>query len=282
MSTKLVAQSRTATGSSAARRLRAEGHIPGVLYGHGMAPVSVTVERRELRLALSGPAGANTVLALEVERQELPGRGQGAAAPPDQAHGQPHRLPQGQHERGAHGARAAAPRGRGQGRRRRGWPRRPVGGHDRGQLHPGQHAERVRHRHHRDAARTTSSASPTCRCRRASPRWATRTCRSSPSSSRPPPIGRGTPRPRATKPPPRATPPPPSDPARRRDRRADRRPGQPGREYARTRHNVGEEIIGLLAARLGETLKAGRDKAAVADDAHGRQAGGAGLPAPRT
>ncbi len=69
---KLVAQSRTVIGSAASRRLRAEGHIPGVVYGQGMAPVSVTVERRELRLALSGAAGANTVLSLQVEGKTYP------------------------------------------------------------------------------------------------------------------------------------------------------------------------------------------------------------------
>jgi len=72
MPTKLVAQSRTVSGSAAARRLRAEGHIPGVLYGHGMTPVSVSVERRELRLALSGAAGSNTVLTLEVAGKTYP------------------------------------------------------------------------------------------------------------------------------------------------------------------------------------------------------------------
>jgi peptidyl-tRNA hydrolase, PTH1 family len=41
--------------------------------------------------------------------------------------------------------------------------------------------------------------------------------------------------------------------------------GNPGREYARTRHNVGEEVVGVLADRLGEKLKVGRDKAAVAE-----------------
>ena len=70
--TKLVAQLRSTSGSPAARRLRAEGHIPGVLYGHGMTPLSVTVERRELRLALSGPAGSNTVLSLQVGGKSYP------------------------------------------------------------------------------------------------------------------------------------------------------------------------------------------------------------------
>ena len=41
--------------------------------------------------------------------------------------------------------------------------------------------------------------------------------------------------------------------------------GNPGKEYARTRHNVGEETVGIVAGRLGEQLKAGRDKALVAE-----------------
>jgi large subunit ribosomal protein L25 len=43
-----------------------------VLYGRGMQPVSVTVERRDLRLALSGPAGVNTVLDLQVDGTSYP------------------------------------------------------------------------------------------------------------------------------------------------------------------------------------------------------------------
>jgi large subunit ribosomal protein L25 len=70
--TNLVATPRSGKGTPAARRLRSEGHIPGVLYGRGMEPISVTVERREFRLALSGPAGANTVLALQVGGTSYP------------------------------------------------------------------------------------------------------------------------------------------------------------------------------------------------------------------
>ncbi len=41
--------------------------------------------------------------------------------------------------------------------------------------------------------------------------------------------------------------------------------GNPGEKYARTRHNVGEEAVRLLADRKGLTLKGGRDDALVAD-----------------
>jgi large subunit ribosomal protein L25 len=60
------------TGSPASRRLRAEGQIPGVVYGRGMTPTSVSVDRRELRTALAGSAGMNTILDLQVDGDTFP------------------------------------------------------------------------------------------------------------------------------------------------------------------------------------------------------------------
>lgn len=70
--TVLVAESGRPTGSAAARRLRREDSIPAVVYGHGMEPLSISVARRDLRLALSGPAGLNTVLDLTVDGSVYP------------------------------------------------------------------------------------------------------------------------------------------------------------------------------------------------------------------
>jgi large subunit ribosomal protein L25 len=70
--TTLVVLPRSSAGSANSRRLRADGAIPGVIYGQGMQPISVTVDRRELRLALSGPSGANTLLDLKVDGASYP------------------------------------------------------------------------------------------------------------------------------------------------------------------------------------------------------------------
>jgi large subunit ribosomal protein L25 len=72
MSTVLVAEPGRSTGSANARRMRREDHIPAVVYGQGMEPISISVIRRELRHALSGPAGVNTVLDLTVDGKVYP------------------------------------------------------------------------------------------------------------------------------------------------------------------------------------------------------------------
>lgn len=72
MSTTLEAVTGRSTGSSAARRLRRDEKIPGVIYGQGMPPLSVVVDRRDLRQALSGAAGTNTILEIKVDGNAYP------------------------------------------------------------------------------------------------------------------------------------------------------------------------------------------------------------------
>lgn len=62
----LVAETGRRTGSSESRRLRAAGRIPAVVYGHGTEAISVSVDGRELRHALSGEAGLNQLLELKI------------------------------------------------------------------------------------------------------------------------------------------------------------------------------------------------------------------------
>ncbi|MGF1598988.1 MAG: 50S ribosomal protein L25 [Acidimicrobiales bacterium] len=54
-------------GSRPSRRLRAEGLLPGVVYGLNKDPVTVTVEYTALRDALKVDSGMNTVLQLELD-----------------------------------------------------------------------------------------------------------------------------------------------------------------------------------------------------------------------
>lgn len=68
----LTAETGRSTGSASSRRLRAEDKIPGVLYGHGMSPIPLAVARRELRTALSGAAGTNTIIDLKVDGTVYP------------------------------------------------------------------------------------------------------------------------------------------------------------------------------------------------------------------
>ncbi|HET6494482.1 MAG TPA: 50S ribosomal protein L25 [Thermoleophilia bacterium] len=63
----IVVQSRDVTGSSAARRLRKSGRIPGVLYGHGKEATMVAVEPHVMRAALSTSAGTHAVLGVTIE-----------------------------------------------------------------------------------------------------------------------------------------------------------------------------------------------------------------------
>ncbi|CCK29531.1 50S ribosomal protein L25 [Streptomyces davaonensis JCM 4913] len=61
---KLTAETRTEFGKGAARRVRRENKVPGVLYGHGSDPVHLTLPGHELLLALRTP---NVLISLDID-----------------------------------------------------------------------------------------------------------------------------------------------------------------------------------------------------------------------
>ena len=66
---KIAATLRSEFGKGAARKIRRDSKVPGVLYGHGSDPVHVTLPGHELLLALRTP---NVLLSLDIEgRNEL-------------------------------------------------------------------------------------------------------------------------------------------------------------------------------------------------------------------
>lgn len=66
---KLAASIRTEFGKGAARKIRRDAQVPGVLYGHGTEPVHLTLPGHELAMALRTP---NVLLSLDIEgRNEL-------------------------------------------------------------------------------------------------------------------------------------------------------------------------------------------------------------------
>jgi large subunit ribosomal protein L25 len=69
---KLEVKERESRGSADARRLRANGVVPGVLYGGGKRPHPFTVEERELRKVLTGEHGLHAILDILFEGQKTP------------------------------------------------------------------------------------------------------------------------------------------------------------------------------------------------------------------
>jgi large subunit ribosomal protein L25 len=67
---QLQAEPRTQLGSSAARRLRKEGLVPGVLYGTGIQRVHFTVRTGDLRRALVRDGARNAVIDLTLGSAE--------------------------------------------------------------------------------------------------------------------------------------------------------------------------------------------------------------------
>jgi large subunit ribosomal protein L25 len=66
---KLEVREREERGSRSTRRLRAQGLVPGVLYGKGESR-AIAVPERELRAAMTGPSGLHAILDVVIEGQK--------------------------------------------------------------------------------------------------------------------------------------------------------------------------------------------------------------------
>ena len=67
---RLEVKPREDAGSAVARRLRANGMVPGVLYGAGKKAHPFTVEERELRRVLTGEHGLHAILDVVFDGQK--------------------------------------------------------------------------------------------------------------------------------------------------------------------------------------------------------------------
>ncbi|PYC82722.1 50S ribosomal protein L25 [Streptomyces tateyamensis] len=64
---RLAAEPRNEFGKGAARRARRAGFVPGVVYGHGLAPVHLNLPGHELMMALKTP---NALLVVPIEGKD--------------------------------------------------------------------------------------------------------------------------------------------------------------------------------------------------------------------
>jgi large subunit ribosomal protein L25 len=69
MELKLKAERRDETGKGSARKIRASGGVPGVVYGHG-EPVKIVVDARELYHLLHTKSGMNVMVDVKVDGDE--------------------------------------------------------------------------------------------------------------------------------------------------------------------------------------------------------------------
>jgi large subunit ribosomal protein L25 len=67
---RLKVQARDSRGSAESRRLRANGLVPGVLYGNGGNAQPFCIQERELRKALTGDHGLHAILDVVLEGQQ--------------------------------------------------------------------------------------------------------------------------------------------------------------------------------------------------------------------
>ena len=68
---KLLAEPRAEKGSRPAGRLRRAGKVPAIVYGLGVDSLPITVSARDLSHILAGESGANTLINLQVDGDDV-------------------------------------------------------------------------------------------------------------------------------------------------------------------------------------------------------------------
>ncbi len=68
---QLNGKRREVLGKGGARKARAAGQIPGVIYGHGETPMAVMVDGREFSTAMRSHKGGNAIVNLKVDGGEF-------------------------------------------------------------------------------------------------------------------------------------------------------------------------------------------------------------------
>jgi large subunit ribosomal protein L25 len=63
----LAASNRSGRGKGPARRLRAEGKLPAIVYGPHKDAITIAVEPKQVKQILTAPLGRNTVVTLDIE-----------------------------------------------------------------------------------------------------------------------------------------------------------------------------------------------------------------------
>jgi len=66
---KLTVEVRTVLGKNESRRLRAQGKVPGVVYGKGVEPMLLAVDPKALKKSLDPSKRQNTVIEMTIEGQ---------------------------------------------------------------------------------------------------------------------------------------------------------------------------------------------------------------------
>lgn len=64
---QLSAQARGNGGKGVARKLRGDGRVPAIVYGHGREPMALSINTRELERLLDHISAENTVIDLDID-----------------------------------------------------------------------------------------------------------------------------------------------------------------------------------------------------------------------